>query len=101
MERDILARVVPSRASSMGPTSAIPHGKSLHLKTVRFGWNVPLRGSRAWLSFHRGLASQSIGIGGYGLWGCSIAPTRGSAKVDVKVAALVADNISIRAACLL
>ena len=28
-ERDILARVVPSRTSSMGPTSSIPHGKSL------------------------------------------------------------------------
>ena len=29
MKRDILARVVPSRASSMGPTSSIPHGKSI------------------------------------------------------------------------
>ena len=29
VERDILARVVPSRASSMGPTSSIPHGKSM------------------------------------------------------------------------
>ena len=29
VERDILARVVPSRASSMGPTSSIPHGKSI------------------------------------------------------------------------
>ena len=29
VERDILARVVPSRASSMDPTSSIPHGKSL------------------------------------------------------------------------
>ena len=29
MERDILARFVPSRASSMGPTSSIPHGKSI------------------------------------------------------------------------
>ena len=28
MERNILARVVPSRVSSMGPTSSIPHGKS-------------------------------------------------------------------------
>ena len=28
-ERDILARVVPCRASSMGSTSCIPHGKSL------------------------------------------------------------------------
>ena len=27
--RDILARVVPSRASSMGTTSSIPHGKSM------------------------------------------------------------------------
>ena len=29
VEVDILARVVPSRASSMGPTSSIPHGKSM------------------------------------------------------------------------
>ena len=29
MERDILARIVPSRASSMGPTSSIPHDKSM------------------------------------------------------------------------
>ena len=29
VERDILARVVPSRASSLGPTSPIPHGKSI------------------------------------------------------------------------
>ena len=29
VERDILAGVVPSRASSMGPTSSIPHGKSM------------------------------------------------------------------------
>ena len=30
VERDMLARVVPSRPSSMGPTSSIPHGKSMH-----------------------------------------------------------------------
>ena len=29
VERDILARIAPSRASSMGPTSSIPHGKSM------------------------------------------------------------------------
>ena len=29
VERDILARVVPSRASSMGSISSIPHGKSM------------------------------------------------------------------------
>ena len=29
MERDILAKVVPFRASSMGPTSSVPHGKSM------------------------------------------------------------------------
>ena len=29
VERDILARVVPSRASSMGPISSIPHGQSM------------------------------------------------------------------------
>ena len=29
VERDILARVVPYRASSMGPTSFILHGKSV------------------------------------------------------------------------
>ena len=29
VERDILARVVPSKASSMGPTSSISRGKSM------------------------------------------------------------------------
>ena len=29
VESDILAKVVPSRASSMGPTYFIPHGKSM------------------------------------------------------------------------
>ena len=29
VERDILARVVSSRASSMGPIFSIPHGKSM------------------------------------------------------------------------
>ena len=29
VERNILTRVIPSRASSMGPTSSIPHGKSM------------------------------------------------------------------------
>ena len=32
MERDILARVVPSRASSMGPKFYIPYSKSLLCK---------------------------------------------------------------------
>ena len=29
VESDILARIVPSRASRFGPTSSIPHGKSM------------------------------------------------------------------------
>ena len=29
VERDIMTRVVPSRASSIGPTSSIPHCKSM------------------------------------------------------------------------
>ena len=29
VERDILARAVPSRASSIDPTFSIPHGKSM------------------------------------------------------------------------
>ena len=29
VERDILARVVPSKASNMDPTSSIPHGNSI------------------------------------------------------------------------
>ena len=29
MERDILARVVPPKTSSVGPTSSIPHGSTL------------------------------------------------------------------------
>ena len=37
---------------------------------------------------------------GHGLWRCSIASTRVPAEVGEKVAALVADIISIRAVCL-
>ena len=47
VERNTMARVVPSRASSMGPTSSIPHGKVYSVKTVHFGWNFPLQGLKA------------------------------------------------------
>ena len=37
VERDILARVVPSRASSIGPTFLSPTAKVYSIKTVHFG----------------------------------------------------------------
>ena len=42
---DSLIRVVSSGEFSMDPMSFIPHGS----KTVRFGYNVQLQGSKAWL----------------------------------------------------
>ena len=44
VERDILARVVPSRASSMGPASSIPHGKSILGKDCSLWLNVSAAG---------------------------------------------------------
>ena len=37
VERNILARDVPSRASSMGPTPSIPHSKSMLGEDFSFG----------------------------------------------------------------
>ena len=42
VERDILARVIPSRVSSMGP-----HGKSMLGKDCSLSLNFPLQGSGA------------------------------------------------------
>ena len=44
VERDILARVVSSRASSMGPTSSIPHGKSMLGEDCSLWFNVSAAG---------------------------------------------------------
>ena len=44
VERDILARVVPSRASSMGPKSSIPHGKSMLGEDCSFWLNFSAAG---------------------------------------------------------
>ena len=38
VERDILARVVPSRESSMGLTSSIPHGKRMLVEDCSLVW---------------------------------------------------------------
>ena len=51
MEKDILARVVPSKASSMGPTSSIPHGNSMLCEDHSVWLDFQLQGSRAWLGF--------------------------------------------------
>ena len=102
VERDILARVVPSRASSMGPTSSIPHGnKCAQWRLFAFVGIFRCRGRRRVWVPRKGLATLSIRIRGYGIWGCSIAPNRVSAEVRVKIAAFVTDTISIRAANLL
>ena len=44
LERDILARVVPSRASSMGLTSSVPHGKSMLGEDCSLWLNVSAAG---------------------------------------------------------
>ena len=44
VERDILARFVPSRVSSMGPTSSGPHGKSLLGEDCSLWWELSATG---------------------------------------------------------
>ena len=44
VEREILARVVPSRASSMGPTFSIPHGKNMLGEDCSLWLNLPAAG---------------------------------------------------------
>ena len=51
VERDILARVVPSRASSMGPISYIPHGKSMLGEDCSLWLKCSTAGARACLGF--------------------------------------------------
>ena len=51
VERDILARVVPSKASSMGPTCSIPHARNILGEDCSLRLKVPLQGSRACLGF--------------------------------------------------
>ena len=83
------------------PHLLFPTAKVCAVEPVRFGWKFPLQGSRAWLGFSqrdRHPVHQNVG---YGIWGCSIAPTRVSAEVRVKVTAFVTDTISIRAGCCL
>ena len=102
VERDILARVVPSRASSMGPTSSIPHGKNMLGEDCSLWLEFSTAGVEGVAGFLvEGSPSSPFRMRGYGIWGCSIAPSRVSAEVRVKVTAFVTDTISIRAACLL
>ena len=49
--RDILARVVPSRASNMSPTSSILHGKSMLGENCSLWLELSAAGVRAWLGF--------------------------------------------------
>ena len=49
VEIDIFARVVPHRAPSMGPMSSVPTAVACTVNIVRFDWNFPFQGSRAWL----------------------------------------------------
>ena len=83
------------------PYLLFPTAKECSVKTVHFGLIFHCRGrARGWAS-RRGLATQSIRMRRYGTWGCSIALSRVSAEVRVKVTAFLTDTISIRAACLL
>ena len=102
VERDILAEVVPSRPSSMGPTSSIPHGKSMLGEDCSLWLEFSAAGVEGVTGFLvKGSPPSPSECEGIGIWGCSIAPTRVSAGVRVKVTAFVTDTISIRAACLL
>ena len=51
VERYILARVVPSRISSMGPTSCIPHGKSLLVEDCPLWFELSAAGVRGVAGF--------------------------------------------------
>ena len=101
VERDILARIVPSRASSMGPTSSIPHGKSMldgdcSLK-LKFSAARRVEGVSGFLA--EGSPPSPSECGGMVSEGVRSHPTRVSAEVRVKVTAFVTDTIPIRAAC--
>ena len=99
--RDILAKVVPSRASRMGTSSSIPHSVSLLCEDCSLWLEISLQGSRAWLGISKRVRPPVHRDAGSGLWGRSIAPTRVPAEVGVEVAALAGDTVSIRAVCLL
>ena len=51
MEIDILTRVVPSRASSMGPTFSIPHGKRLLSEDCSLWWELSAAGVEGVVGF--------------------------------------------------
>ena len=86
----------------MGPTSSIPHGKSMIGKDFSLWLEFPAAEVEGVAGFLVESSPPSPSeCGEYDIWGCSIAPTRVSAEVRVKVAAFVADTISFRAACFL
>ena len=68
MERDILARVAPSRASSMGSTSSIPHGRRM------LGGDCSL-----WLEFS---AAGVEGVSGFLAEGSPPGPSKGEGMVS-------------------
>ena len=68
MERDILAKVVLSTASSMGPTSSIPHGKRM------LGGDCSL-----WLELS---AAEIEGVSGFLAEGSPPGPSKGGGMVS-------------------
>ena len=102
VERDILARAVPFRASSMGPTSSFPHGKSMLDEDCSLGLKVSTAGVESVSGFlAEGSPPSPSECGDMVTVGIRSHPLECSAEVCVKVAAFVTDTISIRAACLL
>ena len=61
VERCILAMVVPSRHLAWVPHFLFPTSKACYVKTVRFGWNFPLQGSRAWRGFSQSPNTSECG----------------------------------------
>ena len=101
VEGDVLARVVPSTASSMGLTSSILHGKSILDGDCSLWLEFPLQGSRACLGFSqraRHPVHQNTGVRYLRVFDRIHSS---AAEVPVKVTAFVTDTISIRVACLL
>ena len=64
VERYILAMVVPSRHLAWVPNFLFSTSKACSVKTVCFGWNFPLQGSRACLGFAEGPPPNTSECGG-------------------------------------
>ena len=83
----------------MGPTSSIPHGKSLPCETCSHWLNISAVGVEGVAGFIvEGSPPSPSEYGGMVSGDIRSYPLE---EVNVKVAALVADTISIRVACFL